>query len=445
MMLVVGLSHRTAPIEVRERLSLNKETLPEVLRALQKEPHVGEVMCVSTCNRVEVFATPREQADAEIAAREVVAVLGELGRHGVEPHLYRHVGTEAVRHVFRVAASLDSLVVGEPQILGQVKDAFEIAQEIATAGPSLTRVMNRALHAAKRVRSETAIGEGLVSVSSVAVDLASQIYGDLRKKKALLIGAGQMAEAAATLLAKSGAVVNVVNRSDSRAADLAQRIGGLARTWGELPSALVEADVVISSTGATGFVVTHAMLERAQKLRRGRTLFLIDIALPRDIEPSVHGIDGVFLYNVDDLEQIVHGTLKGRAAEAMRAEAIVEAEVKAFDSWVEARGVVPTVVALRQKTRATLIAELDKTLAGRLRHLPEADREALVALVDASVAKLLHAPTARLKRAAGEADSQRGEAMAQVVRELFELPEVAVVSPATASGEPAPRKEKQSS
>jgi glutamyl-tRNA reductase len=438
MILVIGLSHRTAPIEVRERLSLNRDTLPEVLRALGSSPHIGEVMCVSTCNRVDVFATPREPQDAEAASREVIAVLVKqaLGGH-VEPHLYRHLGTEALRHVFRVAASLDSLVVGEPQILGQVKDAFEVAQATATSGPALGRVMSRALHAAKRVRSETAIGEGLVSVSSVAVDLAAQIFGDLKKKRALLIGAGQMAEAAAIALAKSGAEIVVVNRSEDRARELAVRLGPAAQTrpWAELPLALVDADVVISSTGSPGFVVTHELLARVQKQRRGRTLFLIDIALPRDIEPNVNTLDGVFLYNVDDLEQIVHGTMTGRAQEAMRAEAIVEEEVKAFGSWVEARGVVPTVVALRQKARSTLQAELDKSLAGRLRHLSDADRQLILSAMEAGVAKLLHAPTARLKQAAAE---PRGEEMARVLRELFELPEVTVVAD-------EPRQEKQSS
>ena len=431
MILVVGLSHRTAPIEVRERLSMSKETLPDVLRTLRTQPHVGEVMCVSTCNRVEIFAAPLPGQHTDLAAGDVIAVLASLAQGGkLEPHLYRHSGTAAVRHVFRVAASLDSLVIGEPQILGQVKDAFEVAQEAETAGPSLARVMNRALHAAKRVRSETAIGEGQVSVSSVAVDLASQIFGNLNGRKALLIGAGQMAEAAAQLLAKSGAQVMVVNRSDARATDLASRIGATARSWSELPSALVDADVVLSSTGSAGFVVTHEMLERAQKLRRGRTLFLIDIALPRDVEPSVNTLDGIFLYNVDDLQQIVLGSMTGRAQEALRAEAIVDDEVRAFGSWVEARGVVPTVVALRQKTRATLLGELDKALGGRLKHLEAADREALVAMMEGSVAKLLHAPTSRLKRAAG---GSQGEDMAKVLRELFELTEVSVVE-----GEPAP-------
>ncbi len=434
MMVVVGLSHKTAPVEIRERLAIPGDTLQETLRALAALPAVGEAMCISTCNRVEVFATPRGGPTGLDALGEALtAALDRLSTEGggqsVKGHLYCHRDRAAALHLFRVASSLDSIVVGEPHILGQVKDAFETAQSAGTVGPVLSRVVSRALHAAKRVRAETAIGEGMVSVPSVAVDLAQQIFSDLSGRRAMLVGAGEMAETAALALIKAGAKVVVVNRSLERAAALATKIGATPRPWSELEASLTEVDVVISSTASRDFVLSRSLVQKAQKLRKGRTLFLIDIAVPRDIEPSVNGLDNVFLYDVDDLESIVKETQKSRQSEADRAEILVVEEAKSLDAWVEARGVTPTIVALRAKARATMVTELERSLTGKLRHLTEADRAALLAMVDASVNKLLHAPTAQLRRAAAE---PRGEQMAQVVRELFELPEVSVV------GEPAP-------
>lgn len=436
MIVVVGLSHRTAPIEVRERLAIPRDQLDDTLRRMAALPEVGEVFCLSTCNRVEVVATART-ADPQALARAGDALVGFLdgtvraqGGQPIAPHLYAHKNLDAALHLFRVASSLDSIVVGEPQILGQVKDAFEAAQAAGTAGTVLTRVVSRALHAAKRVRSETAIGEGQVSVSSVAVDLALQIFGTMEGRLALLIGAGEMAEAAAQALAKAGSRLVVVNRSHERGAELAQRVGGTALPWSDLEGSLLHADVVLSSTSSRGFVLTRDLVARSLRQRNGRTLFLIDIAVPRDIDPEVNTLDNVFLYGVDDLEGIVRETRHGRASEAQKAEALVAAEVKALDAWVEARGVTPTIVALRNKTRATLQSELDRSLSGRLRHLPEADRAALGAMLDAAVNKLLHAPTAHLRKAAAE---PRGEQLAQNLRELFELPDVSIVADAPES------------
>jgi glutamyl-tRNA reductase len=433
MMVVVGLSHKTAPVEIRERLAIPGDALPDTLRTLVSLPAVGEAMCISTCNRVEVIATPRNGAQGIDALGEALsAALDRLstggGGQSIKGHLYCHRDRAAALHLFRVASSLDSIVVGEPHILGQVKDAFETAQSAGTVGPVLSRVVSRALHAAKRVRAETSIGEGMVSVPSVAVDLAQQIFSDLTGRQAMLVGAGEMAETAAQALIKAGAKVLVVNRSLERAAALASKIGASPRPWSELEAALAEVDVVISSTASRDFVLPRALVQKAQKVRKGRTLFLIDIAVPRDIEPSVHTLDNVFLYDVDDLEGIVKETQKTRQSEADRAEILVVEEARSLEAWVEARGVTPTIVGLRAKTKATLMAELDRSLAGKLRHLNEADRAALAAMVEASVNKLLHGPTSQLRRAAAE---PRGEQMAQVVRELFDLPEVSVV------GEPA--------
>jgi glutamyl-tRNA reductase len=431
MMVIVGLSHRTAPLEIRERLALPREQLGDMLRQLATLPELGEVLCLSTCNRVEMVATPRG-TDPQSMMRATETLIRFLeqtaqthGGAGVSKHLYTHREHEAALHLFRVAASLDSIVVGEPQILGQVKDAFEAAQTAGTVGTVLTRVVSRALHAAKRVRTETAIGEGQVSVSSVAIDLAQQIFGTLANRVVLLVGAGEMAEAAAQALEHAGARLVVVNRSYERGIELVQRVGGSPRPWAELDAAVLEADVVISSTSSRGFVLTRDLVGRAVRQRRGRALFLIDIAVPRDVDPEVNHLDNVFLYDVDDLEGIVRETRKGRAAEAQKAESIVAEEVRALDAWVEARGVTPTIVALRTKARATLQAELDRSLAGRLRHLNETDRAALNAMLDAAVNKLLHAPTTHLRKAAAE---PRGEQLAQTLRELFELPEVSIVA-----------------
>ena len=324
------------------------------------------------------------------------------GAPGVASSLKTHVGGEAVRHLFRVASSLDSLVVGEPQILGQVKDAFETAKEVGGIGKFLERAMSRALHVAKRVRSETAVGEGQVSVSSAAVDLARQIFGDLTGRVALLLGAGEMAEAAAKLLVKTGAKLLVVNRSPDRAAELAAEFGGSAIPWADLTSALVKADVVVTSTAAQGFVVTRAMTVQAMKARKGRSLFFIDIAVPRDVEPSVNDLDNVYVYDIDNLSNVVAETMRDRQSEAGRAEALVDHEAANFESWAESRNMTGTIVALRAKVRASLAGELEKSLSGRLKHLGDADRKALESMIDAAVNKLLHAPTSRIKALAGD-------------------------------------------
>ncbi|MFO0660834.1 MAG: glutamyl-tRNA reductase [Polyangiaceae bacterium] len=433
MISVVGLSFRTAPLEVREALAVPGDAIPDVLNKLASRPEVGEVMLVSTCNRVEVVASP---ASGTAASQDQIIQVSLALRQGLEEiakshgasspdaHLYAFHGDDAIRHVFRVASSLDSLVIGEPQILGQVKDAFERAREAGNVGPVLTRVVDRALHAAKRVRSETSIGVGSASVASVAVDLARQIFGSLDKRVVLLVGAGQMAESAAQHLISAGAKIKVINRSFERAALLAQQIGGAPIAWEELPSALVEADVVISSTASRGFVLTREIVSRAVKLRRGRELFLIDIAVPRDVDPAVQTLDAVFLHNVDDLEEEVRSSMRVRAGEAEKAEQIVATEVKQLDAWIEARGVTPTIVALRARTRSILLAELERSLSTKLKHLPASDRSALEAMVEAAANKLLHAPITHLKKSASE---PAGEQAARVLREVFELPDVSVV------------------
>ena len=427
MIVSVGLSHRDAPIEVREKLAIDKETMPEVLARLTSRPGVTEAACVSTCNRIEVYAASESASDEELAraadeiARELDRLATSRGGVPVVGRLRRRTGREAVHHLFRVAASLDSLVVGEPQILGQVKTGFEIARGSGTTGRWLERALSRALHVAKRVRTETHIGEGQVSIASTAVDLAKHIFSDLTGKTTLLVGAGEMAEGAAKLLHRHGAKLVVVNRSIERAQGLAMELGGSARPMTDLRACLVDADVVVSSTSAPGFVIDRDMVASIRKQRRGRSLFLIDIAVPRDVEPQVNDLEDTYLYDVDDLSEIVEETMRGRRQEAQRAEQLVHAEAERFESWAGALQVTPTIVALRSKTRSALAAELDRSLSGRLKHLPEADRQALSIMMDAAVNRLLHGPVTHLKEIARD---PRGEDMIQLVHALFELPQV---------------------
>ena len=421
MLVVVGLSHKSAPLEVRERLAMAREAIPEVLGRLTASGTIGEAVILSTCNRVEVYASPRVHGlELHRAIDEVVSVLASIGTEAVRPHLVHAEGARAVLHLFRVAASLDSLVIGEPQILGQLKDAIEVARETRALGPTLSKAMHRAVHVGKRVRTETAIGAGQVSVSSVAVDLARQIFGDLGAHTALLVGAGEMAESAAKLLVRAGGKLLVVNRSPERAAALVRDVGGAARPWSDLERSLVEADIVVASTSSPTPVLTRDMVKRALKARKGRSLFFIDIAVPRDVDPAVNDLENVFLYDVDDLSQIVAESREGRAAEATRAEAIVSEEARGFEAWARERAMAPTISGLRTRTRAVLVAEVERSLAGRLKHLSPSDRDALGMMIEAATNKLLHAPVTRLKALSG--DPRVGD-YADALRELFDLPE----------------------
>jgi glutamyl-tRNA reductase len=419
MIVVAGLSHRSAPIEVRERLSFDKQKIPEFLGEIVREGTCSEALLVSTCNRVELVVAGAPGEDLGSLRDRCLLVL-ERRAPGILQHLYGHLGAGAVRHLFRVASSLDSLVLGEPQILGQLKEAFEIARGAGTLGPTLHRTVPRALRAAKRVRSETAIGSGQVSVPSVAVELAGQIFGELRGRTALLIGSGEMAETVARLVRAQGARILVLGRTLERVEELAQAVGGEPRRWNDLRSALVEADVVISSTSASDHVVDREMVSGSRRSRRGRDQFYIDLAVPRDIDPGVNTIDGVFVYNIDDLSQVVARTLSARSREADAAERIVEQETRGFERWSDAEQATPAIVLLRNQIRQALGIELSRTLRGRLKHLPAEDRAALSKLIEAAENRLLHVPTMRLRRAASERDRDPGlEALTNALRELF--------------------------
>lgn len=411
---LVGLSHRTAPIEVRERLAFAEEKLAEALQALVQRPGVGEAMIVSTCNRVEIYAGVDDDAAATALHQFLVeerSLPSEL-----RAHLYARQGQEALRHLFRVAASLDSMVVGESQILGQVKEAYAAALEAGTLGPILQRSVPRAFQLAKRVRTETDVAKSSQSVASAAVDLATQIFGELDGRKVLVVGAGKMGELSARhLQAARIGELTVVNRTHARALELAQKLGGQAAAWEELDRQLARVDIVLCSTGASEPVLRRERVERAMKLRKGRFLFLIDIAVPRDVEPDVGAIENVFLYDVDALDQVVTQNRAQRASEAAEAEAIVDAELKRFAEHEQSLGVVPTIKLLRGRFLEVAKAEVERTV-GRLSN--EHDRQAIEAMAEAIVNKLLHSPLTKLKAAAREnPDSE----LAATVRALFDL------------------------
>ncbi len=395
---LVGLSHKSAPIAVREKVSFSGDALKDALAAIKASDGVAEVMMVSTCNRTEIYVL----GDSVEPARRLF-----LDRSsGSADHLYEAAGPAAARHLFRVSASLDSMVLGEQQILGQVKEAYGIASSTQVAGGFISRLCNRAFATAKRVRTETDIGRGASSVSQVAVELVEKIFGDLKGRGILLIGAGKMGALSAKALASLGADrVLVTNRSPERALSLAEQVGGSARPWAELPQLLVQADVVIVSTGAPSYVVGPALVQPAMKLRKNRSLCFIDLAVPRNVDPALSDLSDVYAYDMDDLQRAVHQTKSARAEEAIRAEAIVEAEVMAFTAERETRAALPVLSQLRRQAEEIARVEVERTLAAIGDKLDERGRRSVEAMARAIVNKVLHVPTARLKQAASSGDS----------------------------------------
>jgi glutamyl-tRNA reductase len=427
---VVGLSHRTAPVEVRERLAVAPERLGHELLQLASSGRFDEALLISTCNRVELYATSADPVAAAHSAREAFA--GRLSNPVPDDVLYQERGVDAIRHVFRVASSLDSLVVGEPQILGQVKEAFDAAKGAGTVGTLLGRCFTQAFATAKRVRHETGIAEGTVSVSSIACELAKKIFGNLEGRRTLLLGAGEMGESAARSLRQTGTQLHVVNRSEERAQRLAEVCGGRAVPYERLSLELADADVVIASTASEKFILTPELMKGVVRTRRHRPLFIIDIAVPRDVDPRVGNMDNVFVYDVDDLQQVAEENLSVRAREAARAEQIVEEEVEAFLSWRRSLDLAPTIVALRERFGQIATEELERALP-RLASASASDRAVLEAMGRSLVNKLLHQPMTQLKAGAGEPD---GSLLIDAVRRLFALSEEESAAKGVSTGEP---------
>jgi glutamyl-tRNA reductase len=414
---VVGLSHRTAPVEVREHLAVAPDRLDQELRDIAASGRFDEALLISTCNRVELYATSANPINAAQRAKEALA--GRLPDTAPDDALYHERGIDVVRHVFRVASSLDSLVVGEPQILGQVKEAFDAAKGAGMVGTLLGRCFTQAFATAKRVRNETGIAEGTVSVSSIACELAKKIFGNLEGRRTLLLGAGEMGEAAARSLRQTGTQLHVVNRSDERALALAESCGGRAVAYERLTMELADADVVIASTASPNFILTPELMKGVVRTRRHRPLFIIDIAVPRDVDPRVGSMDNVFVYDVDDLQQVAEENLSVRAREAALAEHIVEEEVESFLSWRRSLELAPTIVALRKRFGQIADEELQRALS-RLEGASQSDRDVLEAMGRSLVNKLLHQPMTQLKAGAGEPD---GALLIDAIRRLFALSE----------------------
>ncbi|MBI4715530.1 MAG: glutamyl-tRNA reductase [Nitrospirae bacterium] len=414
--IIVGLSHKTAPVEIREKLSFGKKEIGEAVVRLKSEEIIRECLVLSTCNRVEIYAVAASE-DLGIAwIKEFLCRTSP--NHPAErliEHFYVYAGEEAVRHLFRVASGLDSMVVGEPQILGQVKESYDASLLSAGTGILLNKLFKKAISVAKRVRSETGISENAVSISYAAVELAKKIFGNLRDKTALLLGAGEMAELAAEYLVQSGVrEVAVSTRNYERGAGLAGRFNGRVIRFEEFLQELVHTDIVLCSTGAPTYLIRHEDVHRLIQKRKNRPIFLIDISVPRNIDPEVNEIDNVFLYDIDDLESVVKANLKARQKEAEKAEEIILSEVGVYTRWTKTLEVVPTIVALREKVERIRKAELERALP-RIGPVDEEKARMIDVLTLSIVNKILHFPTMALK------DESNGGDDAEVIRRLFDL------------------------
>ena len=394
---LLGVNHKTAPVEVRERLAIPERKLPEALQQLLKIKGVGEGLILSTCNRVEILAqTQNGSADL----RDFLAQYFQVEPRAYERHLYEYRQQEVVRHVFRVASSLDSMVVGEPQILGQVKEAYATARAAGAVQSQLDLLLTRAFAVAKRVRTETAVGSSSVSVASVAVELAGKIFGSLEGKQVCLVGAGKMSELAARhLLAKGAGPIFVANRTYDRAQVLAQKFGGSAVRFDDLYRQCEQVDIVITSTGSPVAIFRREHGEVFLSARRNRPMFFIDIAVPRDVAPEMNKLDGIFVYDIDDLQEAVTSHITGRKHEAERAEQIVEDEVERFQVRLHTLHLAPTIISLQDQFETIRQAELDR-VRGRLGTLTPEQEQAIEALSHGIVNKILHTPIRSLKSAA---------------------------------------------
>ena len=400
--LLVGLSHKTAPVEIREKVSFSERNIDEGIRALVACPNVHEGLVLSTCNRVEIY-TAVTKKNLSLARKEIARFLAdfhEVAPNQLEPHLYVMTGGECVKHIFRVSSSLDSMIVGEPQILGQVKEAFGCAVNAQATGNILNRLLHKTFSVAKRVRTETRIATSAVSISFAAVELARKIFGELEGRTVMLIGAGEMAELAARHLMGGGvARIIVVNRTYEKAVSLAAEFKGEGVSLDDLEPRMEFADIVISSTGSPNVIIDKKMVQRIIKRRRNKPMFFIDIAVPRDIDPGVNGIENVYAYDIDDLEGVVQANIKSRAKEAAKAEEIVAGEVRQFTEWMLSREAFPTIVALREWAEEVRRSELEKTLK-KMEGLSDADSKRIGAMTEAILNKILHRPISRIKKAA---------------------------------------------
>lgn len=423
-LLLVGMNHRSAPLALRERLAVDDPA--PLLRKLVASDEIDEAVLVSTCNRVELCVLTRDLESARLRVRSFfrreLATGDAPSESDLEGSLYEHTNHDAMRHLFRVASALDSMVVGEPQILGQTKDAYRAAVECGASGAILGRLFQHAFSTAKRVRSETRIAERPVSVARVAVGLAAQIFEDFAEKRALLVGAGEMIELSLRAMRDAGLeAVRVANRTAERAQQLAVQFGATAHGLDELPALLADADVVLTSIGGGAPWLTRELAEAALRSRRGRPIFVIDIGVPRNADPAIDALDDVYRYDIDDLAAVADENAEERRRDQARAEAIVDTEQQRFDGWFSALRAVPTIKHLRARVEAIRASELERALAKL--PLDDATRDAVDALTRAIVNKILHAPLSRLRQ---EAEREEGMAHLETARLLFALDEASV-------------------
>jgi glutamyl-tRNA reductase len=413
--ILTGVNHKSAPVDIRERFAVSESALPDAVQRLAQYPGIEEALIVSTCNRVEFVARASNgAADLSGFLAQEFGLLPEDFRK----YLYEYRGQDVIRHVFRVASSLDSMVLGEPQILGQVKEAYAVARAVGTVNSGLDALFTRAFAVAKRVRNETAVGTSAVSVASVAVDLAKKIFGSLSGRVVYLVGAGKMCELAARhLLAHGAGKILVSNRTPERAQSLAQRFNGQAIPFERLYDTVDEADIVISSTGAPQAIFRKEHGEKFLHRRRNRPMFFIDIAVPRDVDSAMNQLDGIFVYDIDDLQSVVTSNLSDRGEEAQRAETLIAEEVERFLARMQTANVVPTIVSLQEHLETVRQAEIDR-VRGRLGELSPEQELAVEALSRGIINKIMHTPIVTLKSAARD---QSATTLVEVVRRLFNL------------------------
>ncbi|MCX8070576.1 MAG: glutamyl-tRNA reductase [Thermodesulfovibrionales bacterium] len=414
--LVLGLNHKTASVDIRERLAFSPEKLEKGLYDIKQVPDVKEVAILSTCNRVEIYLHVNDNSDVFRDIEDVLSNLHQIQKEQFTNHLYRYEGFDAVRHVFRVASSLDSMVIGEPQILGQIKEAFETALKKKTTGVVLNKLLSSSISTAKRVRTETKIAENAVSISFAAVELAKKIFSTLKGKMSLLIGAGEMAELAAKHLINNGVdKVTVTNRTYERACALAKDLDGKAIRFENLHDELIKVDIVICSTAAPTYILTKEDFQKIMKQRRNKPIFIIDISVPRNIDPEINSIDNVYLYDVDDLQDVVDTNMQNRKAEAKKAEDIVLQEVEKFMKWLNSLEVVPTIVELRRHVERIRDDEFEK-LRHKLGHLDDSVLKDIHYMTTAIINKIMHPSIVSLKE-----NPEESKTLLALVRRVYGL------------------------
>lgn len=419
-LIIVGLNHRTAPVGVREKVSFSSETMGDALRRLVREYGLNEGVILSTCNRVEVLALSHDHDMDKgiLQVKRFLAGSSSIPLETLEEHLYSYQGADAVKHLFRVAAGLDSMVLGEPQILGQVKDSYAHAVEYDSAGVIVNKLYHKTFSVSKRIRTETKIGEAAVSISFAAVELAKKIFGELSGKSVMLLGAGEMAELAAKHLLRAGIrEIMVANRTYERAVEFVKDFGGTAILFREFPHHLKNVDIVIASTGAKTFIIREEQVREVLKERKNRPMFFIDISVPRNVDPLVNNIDNTYVYDIDDLQGVVASNIKERSKEAGDAERIIDEEIDKFYRWIKSLDVVPTIIALRNHCDGIRKAELERAVKG-LGGLGDKERRIIESMTKSIVNKILHAPVSRLKK---DADKIEGDTYIDTTRKLFDL------------------------